>query len=110
MHTDLRLCAFLAGSGRGKSKWGEKRWLLRQSRAPSRPKTKRMVELSDLVVALHVLHGTRWSSAVRCAPASPIAYYQQVGRTAAAVARSAHHGAAPERKACRSWVVGSGSV
>jgi len=59
MHTDLRLCAFLASSGRFEISWREKRWLLRRSRAPSRPKTKRMAKLSGLTVALHPCVGKR---------------------------------------------------
>ena len=101
MHTDLRLCAFLAGSGRFEISWREKRWLLRQSRAPSRPKTKRMAKLSGLTVALHVLHGTRWSSCSLRA-CFPDRVLPAGGPRRAAVARSAHHAAAPERKGCRS--------
>jgi len=66
---DAGQCAYYAGSrhhiggfARFEMVLSRKCWPRVRSRAPSRPKTKAMAKLSGVTVALHVLHGTRWSS------------------------------------------------
>jgi len=105
---DAGQCAYYAGSrhhvggfARFEMVLSRKCWPRVQSRAPSRPKTKAMAKLSGLTVALHVLHGTRWSSCSLRA-CFPDRVLPAGGPRRARVARSAHHAAAPERKACRS--------